>query len=146
MKALSLTQPWATAIALGLKQWETRSWPTHLRGEICIHASKAFPKWAREFAAEHNLRDLPLGAIICVCDLTECRQTHTLIGEIDDEEIEMGDYAPGRYAFKLENVRVLATPVPARGALGFWPVGWDEAKAVLRIARDHQQLVSGVCR
>ena len=32
MRALSLTQPWATAIALGIKHWETRSWSTSYRG------------------------------------------------------------------------------------------------------------------
>jgi activating signal cointegrator 1 len=124
MKALSLTQPWATAIATELKQWETRSWPTHFRGEVCIHASKGFPKWAREFAEKLGfaLTSLPLGAIIAVCDLTECRQTDSLINEIDQEEIELGDYAPGRYAFKLENVRRLKEPVAAKGALGFWAV------------------------
>jgi hypothetical protein len=76
MKALSLTQPWASAIALGIKKWETRSWPTHHRGEVCIHASKGFPRWAKDFAEEQgiNLDSLPLGCIVCVCDLTECRQ------------------------------------------------------------------------
>jgi len=34
MKALSLTQPWATAMAIGIKEWETRSWPTSLRGRV----------------------------------------------------------------------------------------------------------------
>lgn len=50
MKAISLTQPWATAIAVGVKQWETRSWPTGFRGPVAIHAAKGMPKWAKEFA------------------------------------------------------------------------------------------------
>jgi hypothetical protein len=40
MKALSLTQPFATLIALGAKKIETRSWATTHRGLIAIHASK----------------------------------------------------------------------------------------------------------
>jgi hypothetical protein len=40
MKALSLWQPSAAAIALELKLWETRSWPTNYRGPLAIHAAK----------------------------------------------------------------------------------------------------------
>lgn len=40
MKALSLWQPWATLIAIGAKQYETRSWATSYRGELVIHAAK----------------------------------------------------------------------------------------------------------
>lgn len=134
MKAISLTQPWATAIAQGLKQWETRSWPTKFRGDVCIHASKGFPKWAKEFAAEKGLAELPLGAIICVANITSCVRTEIAVrdGLISLGEQEWGDYAEGRYCFKLENVRVLRDPVFAKGALGFWPVLWDEANEVAR--------------
>ena len=38
MKALSLRQPWATLVAIGAKQIETRSWSTAYRGTIAIHA------------------------------------------------------------------------------------------------------------
>lgn len=134
MKALSLTQPWASAIALGRKHWETRSWPTSFRGEVCIHASKGFPRWAKDFAEDEgfDLATLPLGRIVCVCDLTECRQTATLAPTLSFEENKWGDFSPERFAFKFENVRVLPEPIFARGALGFWSVGWDEAVAVIR--------------
>lgn len=39
MKAISLWQPWASAIALGSKRIETRSWSTGYRGPIAIHAA-----------------------------------------------------------------------------------------------------------
>jgi len=52
MKALTLTQPWATLVAIGAKRIETRSWDTRYRGPLAIHAAKLFPKWAREFASE----------------------------------------------------------------------------------------------
>jgi hypothetical protein len=152
MRAISLTQPWATAIALELKRWETRSWPTSLRGQICIHASKGFPKWAREFAEEmakaYAIRalfpeSLPLGQIVCVADLTECRQTETAKRDLGEREQSWGDYADGRYCFKLENVIRLASPVPATGALGFWRVDWDPAKEVIRsLRRDQNRFVA----
>lgn len=124
MKALSLTQPWASAIALGIKHWETRSWPTNLRGEICIHAAKKFPADCKEFAEEMGfaLGGLPLGAIVAVCDLTQCKDTRLLVLELSETEKLYGDYADGRYAFLMENVRRLKKPLEARGALGFWDV------------------------
>lgn len=43
MKAISLTQPWASLIALGYKRIETRSWSTTYRGPLAIHATSGFP-------------------------------------------------------------------------------------------------------
>lgn len=42
MKALTLTQPWATLIAIGAKKIETRSWPapSTVKGLLAIHAAK----------------------------------------------------------------------------------------------------------
>lgn len=42
MKALSIKQPWASLIAHGIKDIENRTWKTHFRGRIYIHASA---KW-----------------------------------------------------------------------------------------------------
>ena len=50
MKALSLTQPWASLVVIGAKCYETRSWATNYRGPLAIHASKGFPVWAKQFA------------------------------------------------------------------------------------------------
>jgi hypothetical protein len=40
VKALTLWQPWASLVALGVKSIETRSWSTSYRGPLAIHASK----------------------------------------------------------------------------------------------------------
>lgn len=104
MKALSLTQPWASLIAIGAKRIETRSWPTAYRGPVAIHASKGFPAWARETCWEDRFRDalveagladfggdsdlvfdsaerfaLPLGALVAVGRLEDCVRTEALI-------------------------------------------------------------------
>lgn len=39
MKALTIWQPWASLIARGVKQYETRSWPTKYRGPIAMWKS-----------------------------------------------------------------------------------------------------------
>jgi len=43
MKALTLHQPWASLIALGVKTIETRSWSTPYRGRLLIHAGAKTP-------------------------------------------------------------------------------------------------------
>lgn len=122
IKALSLTQPWAQGIILGLKHWETRSWPTRFRGHFAIHASKQFPKWACEFAESQGFVSsiLPCGVVLGTAEITECRATDSLRSELSADELEWGDYSDGRYAFKIENVTVFPQPIAAKGALGFW--------------------------
>ena len=47
MKAITLWQPWATLVATGLKEYETRSWapPEDLIGRrLAIHAAKRTPR------------------------------------------------------------------------------------------------------
>lgn len=56
MKGLTLTQPWATLVAIGAKRVETRSWSTNYRGPIAIHAAKGFPPEARALCDEEPFR------------------------------------------------------------------------------------------
>jgi hypothetical protein len=139
MRALSLTQPWASAIAMGLKRYETRSWSTRLRGDVCIHAAKGFPRFAQEFFEDQMQEglllpdsDLPRGAIIAVAEVTACLRTEEVFPTIERVERMYGNYEAGRFAFRLENIRVLSQPIFCRGALSFWSVGWEEAKEVMR--------------
>jgi activating signal cointegrator 1 len=125
MKALSLTQPWAILIAEGTKTIETRSWPTRYRGPLLIHAAKGFPRDARDFAEEIDMRpaDLPLGALIAVAYLTECIRTDDLdLRAISGTEKVFGDFSPGRWAWFLDKsrLRVFPEPLPWRGAQGLW--------------------------
>ena len=100
IRGLSVTQPWASLIACGGKQFETRNWATPYRGLLVIHAAKTFPTAAVEFAEQdivlgpltragivpswwqpwdmrgYSLKDfLPLGACIAVATLQNCLAT-----------------------------------------------------------------------
>ena len=44
MKALTLHQPRASLVALGVKTIETRGWSTTYRGPLLIHAGKREPE------------------------------------------------------------------------------------------------------
>jgi hypothetical protein len=133
MKAISLWQPWATLIALGHKQVETRHWPTNYRGPIAIHAAKR-PLQEEErdildmLGDWHGIRleeeELPFGAIVATARLVVCeRMTRPMILSTSDLEQDVGNWEPGRYAWLLEEIEALPEPVPARGAQGIWE--WD---------------------
>ncbi len=134
MKALTLTQPWASLVALGHKRVETRSWRTHYRGPLAIHAAKGFPPEAREFAvAERAFGRLPAriarGAVICTIDLMDCQDAEVAAFDLSGLERHLGDYAPGRWAwiFDPASLHVFDEPVFMRGALGLW--NWDPPDA-----------------
>ena len=44
MKAITIRQPWASLITLGVKTIETRSSPTKYRGPLAIHAGAHRPR------------------------------------------------------------------------------------------------------
>lgn len=133
MKTISLTQPWATLIAIGAKRFETRGWTTSYRGPLLIHASKSFPSWAikgcfmQPFrdallnAGIEDLDDLPLGAIIAKTSINGVigpmkQELHPLISVWEEP---FGDYSPGRYAFQLGPVEKTLI-VPCSGSLSLW--------------------------
>ena len=126
MRTLTLLQPWATLVASGAKQIETRSSSTKYRGPLAIHSSARWTEEARAFARNRAViarlgdeRVFPLGAIVAVCDLVDCVATDD-VGVISPWEEAFGDYSPGRYAWYLHNIVPLDEPVPAKGALGLW--------------------------
>ena len=94
IKAITIKQPWASLIALGVKHIETRSWATKYRGPIAIHAGLAKPPkmfaccqdvgdyvmhrdheelaMRRRNVVVGDWDDLPLGAVIATAELTDC--------------------------------------------------------------------------
>ena len=131
VKAITLWQPWATLVALGLKMYETRSWHTNHRGLLAIHAAgrglfrPGYMDAANTAIVAPGLKieDLPFGSIVAVVDLSRCvRISQMMIHEIKEGERLVGDWTPGRYAWKLDNVRQLSEPVVCNGARKLWNV------------------------
>ena len=127
MKAISLWQPWATAIAVGVKRIETRHWTTRYRGPLAIHAAKHWDVDQKDFASiERSLGRLParipFGAIVAVARLVDVRRTKELYLTISPIERIYGNYSVGRYGWVLEDIRALDEPIPYRGAQGLFDV------------------------
>lgn len=137
MKALTLTQPWATLMALQAKRIETRSWKTPYRGELVIHAAKGFPGDAKDFCGSAGVRavtggwtpaQFPLSRGLCVVRLIDCIPTEDKrLAQFFTvpNEVWFGDYGPGRFAWVTEFVRTVEDERIVKGALGLWE--WPEA-------------------
>jgi hypothetical protein len=133
IKALTLWQPWATLVAIGAKEYETRAWGTKYRGPIAIHAARNrnWRETGRYFGMEPfksvlieagylNFGDLPFGSVVAVGELTAIYRAEKLEPKISEVERSFGDYRPRRYAWRIRNVRRLENPILAQGARGLW--------------------------
>lgn len=137
-RAISLTQPWASLVAIGAKKHETRCWPTGYRGWLAIHASKGFPRDCQELCAStpfrqalrgagyRNTKELPRGVVLAVVRLTDCLATAQWAPPIESDEYAFGNYEPidsdngkPRYSFNLEDLRQVRA-FGCKGALGIW--------------------------
>lgn len=140
MKAISVWQFWASAVALRLKRNETRHWPTNHRGPIAIHAAR---KHTRELEAQfdffmcsgdfaepfraarlYSFTMLPKGAVIAIADLTEIVPTEIMLkcNLVNSLEMKLGNYGPARFAWRFENVRPLSQPYFIAGHQGIFNV------------------------
>lgn len=124
MKAISLWQPWASAMASGMKRNETRHWATEYRGDLVICSAKRKP--SREEAGEdfEAAMALPYGCALCIVELYDIVPTAAFHGatplKINQFEADLGNYTPGRFAWLTRNLRTLDPPVPVIGRQGFW--------------------------
>lgn len=136
MKTLSLTQPWASLVALGEKKWETRSFRVHYRGPLAIHASKAFPGWARLLCEQDEFRhalhvhgyEAPeqwCSMVVCVTSVEDCVPAAEIRKHLSEKERLFGNYTDGRWAWKLGPVveRFAHEQYVVRGWQGLW--NWE---------------------
>ena len=140
MKAITVWQPWAGALAAGIKENETRGWATKYRGPIAIHAAMKPIQhawwYADDTAREVICRRLdlpeifygpgtfPTGYILATAELVDCiRITPEFVAMLSADELALGDYTLGRYAWKMANVQKLPEPIQAKGRQGLW--NWE---------------------
>lgn len=138
IRGLSLLQPWASLMAFDEKRVETRSWATSYRGLVAIAASAKWDRESLELAYDDpdfiwawnrhgvtRLRELPLGAVLCVGRLVDCIRTEYIDlrrAEYAEREEAFGNYAAGRYAWVFAGMRTLPSPVPVKGSLGLYRI------------------------
>ncbi len=146
-RVLTIHQPYASLIMMGVKQYETRGWTDPYRGELVIHAGT---KWGREQKESLNqivaafpdhpiIQQLPdhldtldysgqpayFGAALGVVELTAMYRTELLAPKISALERALGYYAPGRFAWRCERPMPLVEPFPVSGKQGLWTLEID---------------------
>jgi hypothetical protein len=105
-RAISIRQPWAYAILHLGKDVENRPMRTHYRGRILIQASlKVEEDEARELKLDPD--ELSTGAIVGSVEIVDC---------IRGSKSKWANR--GQWYWVLKNPRVLAKPIPFKGALG----------------------------
>ena len=139
MRAISLWQPWATALFdPNWKAHETRSWACHanvIGQRVAIHAAakavaqNIVPDGVGNVLADRYGRDwrsvLPRGAILGSVVITDCRPTNRLVDSakpLHRLDEWFGDWSPGRFAWRVSDPFILAKPVPWKGKQGWFQV------------------------
>lgn len=134
MKAISLWQPWASAIALGVKRIETRGWRTNHLGPVAICAAQhrapelrdifndlldehLEARFAFEDALSQDYDTLPFGKVVAVAEIRAVGDVEWFDNgeQLTPMERAFGNYAPGRFCWMLDKVQRLRTPVPVIG-------------------------------
>lgn len=139
MQALTIHQPWAWAIASGIKLVENRDWLPNWRllkpgDELAIHAGLQLPQRADVAACRHALRVVgreaeyprpPSWAFERGHGLGTLLALATFDGVVErreDLEESQRPWFIGKYGWRLSNVRQLQMPhqFAVRGQQGLW--------------------------
>ncbi len=147
MLCISLWQPWASLWASRLKLHETRDWPVPARfsgkpvlgATIAIHAAQRLIKGGDLDPACAAIcteawgagweKILPRGAIVGSGRLVACWKTEARRRDVADDELALGNWSDGRYAWQLADAKPLMRPVPWRGQQGWFEIPDEQLAA-----------------
>lgn len=122
IKALSFRQPWAELILQGRKTMDLRTYNTHHRGRILIHAAQTVESDACRL---HGMDPSTMAAgtfvgsvtVVDVVPLTEERYAATC-----DQHLAGRHFQPGMYGWILADPVRLPQPIPAPGRTNLFTV------------------------
>lgn len=129
MKALSFRQPWAELILQGRKTMDLRTYNTHYRGSLAIHASQ---KMETEQCKEHGLTldDLDAGGIVGTVELVDVIPLDEVTYRENLEAHLAGRrWREGLYGWVLAHPKRLPEFMPARGRTNLFNIELNLANA-----------------
>jgi hypothetical protein len=146
IRAASLWQPWASAVAEGRKSIETRGAGSPVARVkpgtlLVIHAAqrsdRAFDaEMGGPFPLSAELRDLPRGAYLAVARVEAIKVYRTLDEWRADEPLHLcppGYFEPGKVGIVLADVRQFPAPIPGSGHQGLWTPPEEVLEAVEKL-------------
>ena len=122
MKALSFRQPWAELILQGRKTIDTRTWPTHFRGRLTIHASQVVEN---DICLAYGLDPASLvrSALVGTVEVVEMVPLDDESWEaLRDQHLKLGPFPGDLLGWRLADPQRLSAPVPMRGHLGLFNI------------------------
>lgn len=134
MRALTVWQPYASLLVMGLKKFETRGWDTKYRGSLLIHAAKLNDNRRKDdidrtvtLLREHGMDSLAeklvascslsFGCVVGVVELTSCKP---MMDGGSNLENAVGYFGEGRFGWKCDEPRMFDTPITVVGKQGLW--------------------------
>lgn len=131
MKAISLWQPWAWAILHAGKDVENRTWQTHYRGQLLLHAAQRKPT-AVEMRRFSDLlffiyEDDSAKAARLVIEACNARRGG-IVGRVDIVGCRRGVESPWAFDDQYQWIVENPTPLPFRdykGERGFFEVDYE---------------------
>jgi len=122
MKALSIRQPWAELILQGRKTIELRSWRTHYRGRIAVHASQTVREEACVAFGLDPAR-VVRGALVGTVKLVDILALDEAAWEaLRDQHLSLRDFPGPMFGWQLEDPQRLPQPIPMRGRMSLFNV------------------------
>ena len=106
IKAISLHQPYASMIAQGSKNIETRTWPTGHRGDLLIVST-----------LKPEIKGFLNGYALCVVNVVNCRKMLP-----SDEAGARFGWRDDLWAWVLNDIRPVFEPFRVRGKQGIYEV------------------------
>lgn len=126
IRCLSVRQPWASLIfrPRNRKDIENRSWLTHYRGPLLIHASRRVDRNAfEEFGLDPD--SLPTGVILGAVTVADCKPP--------EEPCRSKWAEPGLYHWLLTDPQPFRQAIPYAGRVSLFSVPLDRLdKALMR--------------
>ena len=123
---MTVSQPYASLIADGLKWVENRTWGTQYRGWLAIHAGKT-----SRYLDRLALSGYPTGVVVAVANLVSCiniagprrmDRATVLADGVTVDDVLTHEHTEGPWCWVLRDVRALREPLGCRGAQGLWDV------------------------
>lgn len=126
MKAISMWQPWASLLVLGIKKYETRGRCYSITNrQILIQAAMRLPT-AKEISEEADeiacralgvywRRTVPRGAIVGRVEFTSSSPAEALRPFQSSDEKSLGNWGDSRWVYLALRPVLFARPIPCRG-------------------------------
>lgn len=118
---LSMHQPWASMLVMGIKQHEGRTWYTPYRGRLWIHAGSKDPddcdikeleSFYKILYSNHNIKfpdSYPTSCLLGYVDITDCVSSDIYRSQFPNGESE------SEFVFVCNNFRELIAKIPMSG-------------------------------